>query len=68
MLHNCDYFPIYSTDKKIVFLPEWNLLKIKRFDNQASVQLNNGNINTISSSSPLVELNLELPLYIGGVP
>lgn len=57
-----------STDEKIVFLPQWNLLKIKRFDNQASIQLNNGNVTTISSSSPLVELNLELPLYIGGVP
>lgn len=58
----------YSTDEKIVFLPQWNLLKIKRFDNQASVQLNDGNITTSHSSSPLVELNLELPLYIGGVP
>ncbi|XP_008185835.2 agrin [Acyrthosiphon pisum] len=57
-----------TTDERIVFLPQWNLLKIKRFDNQASIQLNNGNVTTISSSSPLVELNLELPLYIGGVP
>ncbi|VVC30264.1 Concanavalin A-like lectin/glucanase domain,EGF-like, conserved site,Laminin G domain,Follistatin-like, N- [Cinara cedri] len=57
-----------TTDEKIVFLPEWNLLKIKRFDNQASVQLNGGNVTASRSSSPLVELNLELPLYVGGVP
>ncbi|XP_050436691.1 agrin-like [Adelges cooleyi] len=57
-----------TTGEKTVMLPQWNLLKIKRFDNQASVQLNDGNITTGHSNSPLVELNLELPLYIGGVP
>lgn len=58
----------FSTDEKIVFLPQWNLLKIKRFDNKASIQLNDGNITTSNSHTPLVELNLELPLFVGGLP
>ncbi|XP_050532357.1 agrin-like [Daktulosphaira vitifoliae] len=57
-----------TTENRFVMSPNWNLLKIKRFDNQASIQLNDGNITTGHSNSRLVELNLELPLYIGGVP
>ena len=51
-----------------VHLGLWQSVKVQRFDRIGSIQLNNGTIVKGTSGPPLNELNLELPLYIGGVP
>lgn len=43
-------------------------MRIHRFDRIGSIQLNNGSLTRGMSGASLNELNLELPLYVGGVP
>ncbi|KAF4521048.1 hypothetical protein B566_EDAN008120 [Ephemera danica] len=47
---------------------EWHSVRVSRIDKEGTLQVNNETIARGSSGPPLNELNLELPLYIGGVP
>lgn len=60
-------YVLHSTDDQ-VHLGLWQSVRIHRFDRVGSIQLNNGSIIKGMSGPMLNELNLELPLYIGGVP
>lgn len=46
----------------------WHSVRISRTDRAGSLQLNNGTVVHGLSGAPLNELNLDLPLYLGGVP
>lgn len=46
---------------------EWHSVKISRLDKEGTLQINNEPVLQGFSGPPLNELNLELPLYIGGV-
>ncbi|XP_065218165.1 agrin-like isoform X2 [Planococcus citri] len=56
------------TTENQIDLNAWQTVKIHRFDRVGSIQLNNGTISKGMSGPSLNELNLELPLYVGGVP
>ena len=47
-------------------LGEWNSLKVTRNGPFGTLQLNTGQLVTGMSPGSLTELNLELPLYLGG--
>ncbi|KAK7579954.1 hypothetical protein V9T40_000583 [Parthenolecanium corni] len=57
-----------TTENKITLGDHWHSAKIHRFDRIGSIQLNNGSVTRGMSGASLNELNLELPLYVGGVP
>lgn len=46
----------------------WHSIKVSRLDRDGTLQVDEGPISLGSSGPPLNELNLELPLYVGGVP
>ena len=46
----------------------WHSVQASRLDKEGTLQLDNGTVSRGVSGPPLAELNLELPLYIGGVP
>lgn len=46
----------------------WHSIKVSRHDREGTLQVDDGPISSGSSGPPLNELNLELPLYVGGVP
>ncbi|KAK3918799.1 Agrin [Frankliniella fusca] len=46
----------------------WHSVRISRTDRAGSLQLDNGTVVRGLSGAPLNELNLDLPLYVGGVP
>ena len=45
---------------------EWHSVRITRSGPRGTLQLDEGKVVTGSSPLPLTELNLELPLYLGG--
>ena len=45
---------------------EWHSVRITRSGPRGTLQLDEGRVVTGSSPGPLTELNLELPLYLGG--
>ena len=45
---------------------EWHSVRITRAGPRGTLQLDEGKVVTGSSPGPLTELNLELPLYLGG--
>nr|CAD7395884.1 unnamed protein product [Timema cristinae] len=47
---------------------KWHAVKVTRLNQEGTLQLDDGSEIRGSSVPPLNELNLELPLYIGGVP
>nr|CAD7261621.1 unnamed protein product [Timema shepardi] len=47
---------------------KWHAVKVTRLNQEGTLQLDGGSEIRGSSVPPLNELNLELPLYIGGVP
>ena len=48
-------------------LNKWHSVKLTRFNRDGSLQLGNDTIVRGSAPRGLTELNLDLPLYIGGV-
>ncbi|RZF33915.1 hypothetical protein LSTR_LSTR012257 [Laodelphax striatellus] len=56
------------TSNEPVELDQWHRVHVSRMDKEGTLQLNNGTVVRGSSGPPLNELNLELPLFIGGVP
>ncbi|KAJ8688469.1 hypothetical protein QAD02_024264 [Eretmocerus hayati] len=55
------------TSPDIVSLDTWHSVRISRLGREGLLRLDNGTVCRGFSGSPLTELNLELPLYIGGV-
>ncbi|XP_058793471.1 agrin-like isoform X2 [Phymastichus coffea] len=55
------------TSPDIVMLDTWHSVRISRLGREGLLRLDNGTVARGFSGSPLTELNLELPLYIGGV-
>ncbi|XP_031777264.1 uncharacterized protein LOC100678116 isoform X3 [Nasonia vitripennis] len=55
------------TSPDIVSLDTWHSVRISRLEREGLLRLDNGTVARGFSGSPLVELNLEMPLYIGGV-
>ncbi|XP_049806807.1 agrin-like [Schistocerca nitens] len=51
-----------------VDLRKWHSVKISRVDREGTLQLDDGPVARGTSGPPLTELNVELPLYIGGIP
>lgn len=52
----------------VISVGSWHSIKISRHDREGTLQVDDGVISTGTSGPPLNELNLELPLYVGGVP
>ncbi|XP_023317624.1 agrin-like isoform X1 [Trichogramma pretiosum] len=50
-----------------VSLDTWHSVRISRLGREGLLRLDNGTVARGFSGSPLTELNLEMPLYIGGV-
>lgn len=50
-----------------VHLGKWHSVRISRLGREGLLRLDNGTVARGFSGSPLTELNLEMPLYIGGV-
>ena len=57
----------YFRSQHAVSLDKWHSVKLTRFDRDGSLQVGNGTIARGSAPGHLNELNLDLPLYIGGV-
>ena len=55
------------TSPDSVTLDTWHSVRISRLGSEGLLRLNNGTAARGHSGSPLKELNLELPLYVGGV-
>lgn len=55
------------TSPDIVSLDTWHSVRISRLGREGLLRLNNGTAARGYSGTPLTELNLELPLFIGGV-
>ncbi|XP_053595303.1 agrin-like [Microplitis demolitor] len=55
------------TSPDSVSLNTWHCVRISRLGREGLLQLDEGTIARGFSGSPLTELNLEMPLYIGGV-
>ncbi|KAG8193219.1 hypothetical protein JTE90_005566 [Oedothorax gibbosus] len=56
------------TSKNPITLNKWHLIKISRLRRQGTLKVDNDTTIVGKSKPPLTELNLSLPLYIGGVP
>lgn len=54
--------------EEVIELGQWHSVKISRLDREGTLQLDKGAVSYGSSGPPLNELNLELPLYLGGLP
>ena len=54
------------TTKEKIELNEWNVVRMTRNGPRGTLQLNEGPIVGGSSTGSLTELNLEMPLYLGG--
>lgn len=54
------------TSPDIVSLDTWHSVRISRLEREGLLRLDNGTVARGFSGSPLVELNLEMPMYIGG--
>ena len=54
------------TSPDIVTLDTWHSVRISRLGREGLLRLDNGTAARGFSGSPLIELNLEMPLYIGG--
>ena len=54
------------TTKEQVTLGEWHKVKLTRNGPHGTIQLDNGKVVSGTSVGHLTELNLELPLYLGG--
>ena len=54
------------TTPEAVTLGTWHVAKISRNGPRGRIQLDEGEVVSGSSHKPLTELNLEMPLYIGG--
>ena len=54
------------TTKEKVELNQWNVVRITRNGVRGTLQLNEGPIVGGSSPGSLSELNLDMPLYLGG--
>ncbi|XP_048504803.1 agrin-like isoform X3 [Athalia rosae] len=50
-----------------VSLDTWHCVRISRLGREGLLQLDDGTVARGLSGSPLTELNLEMPLYVGGV-
>lgn len=50
-----------------VSLDTWHSVRISRLGREGLLRLDNGTVARGFSGNPLTELNLEMPLYIGGV-
>ena len=50
-----------------IVLGQWHSVKVSRLNQEGVLQLDGGPPIRGTSGPPLNELNLELPLYIGGV-
>lgn len=55
------------TSPDTVSLSSWHCVRISRLGREGLLQLDDGNLARGLSGSPLTELNLETPLYVGGV-
>ncbi|XP_049948150.1 agrin-like [Schistocerca serialis cubense] len=51
-----------------ITLNQWHSVKVSYMDREGTLQLDDGPTATGMSGAPLNELNLDLPLYIGGLP
>lgn len=58
---------LFRTPETIT-IQKWHSVRASRVEKEGSLQLDNGTIVHGASGPPLTELNLELPLYIGGIP
>ncbi|XP_067005728.2 agrin-like [Anabrus simplex] len=56
------------TSEEEIALDQWHAVKVSRLNQEGTLQLDDGLVLKGSSGPPLNELNLELPLYVGGVP
>lgn len=54
------------TSREKVRLDDWHSVKVTRNGPHGTLQLNTGEVVSGMSHGPLTELNLELPLYLGG--
>lgn len=50
-----------------VTLDTWHCVRISRLGREGVLQLDDGTVARGLSGSPLTELNLEMPLYVGGL-
>ncbi|XP_076277738.1 agrin-like isoform X5 [Lasioglossum baleicum] len=55
------------TSPDTVTLDTWHCVRISRLGREGVLQLDDGTVARGLSGSPLTELNLEMPLYVGGV-
>ncbi|XP_011499632.1 PREDICTED: agrin-like [Ceratosolen solmsi marchali] len=55
------------TSPDLVTLDTWHSVRISRLGREGLLRLDNGTVARGFSGNPLTELNLEMPLYIGGV-
>ncbi|XP_063988632.1 agrin-like isoform X5 [Diachasmimorpha longicaudata] len=55
------------TSPDVVSLDTWHCVRISRLGREGLLQLDEGTVARGFSGNPLTELNLEMPLYIGGV-
>ncbi|XP_033609084.1 agrin isoform X4 [Cryptotermes secundus] len=55
------------TSPEPILLGQWHAVKVSRLNQEGVLQLDGGPPTKGTSGPPLNELNLELPLYIGGV-
>lgn len=55
------------TSPDTVSLDTWHCVRISRLGREGVLQLDDGTVARGLSGSPLTELNLEMPLYVGGV-
>ncbi|XP_015598499.1 agrin isoform X2 [Cephus cinctus] len=55
------------TSPDLVSLDTWHCVRISRLGREGLLQMDDGTVARGLSGSPLTELNLEMPLYIGGV-
>ncbi|KAK6622158.1 hypothetical protein RUM44_001965 [Polyplax serrata] len=60
--------PANITSSRVISVGTWHSIKVSRHDREGTLQVDDGPISSGSSGPPLNELNLELPLYVGGVP
>lgn len=55
------------TSPDLVSRDMWHCVRINRLGREGVLQLDDGTVARGVSGSPLTELNLEMPLYVGGV-
>lgn len=55
------------TSPDAVALGTWHVVRLQRLGREGLLQLDNGTVARGFSGSPLTELNLQMPLYVGGM-